>query len=106
MIIKGITVLLSSCAGAILGVLIIYVYTQFEKRKLTRKPKKNENKKVKNEDGGTELLNQKIREKNTTMIDFNCAADGIDSMDYIKKRQSHEDEAYNILKSKKEKNHD
>lgn len=73
------------------------------KSESAHKQQRKRNLKEKSADKGTELLNQKIREKNTTMIDFNCAADGIDSTDYIRKRQSHEDEAYNILKSKKEK---
>lgn len=103
MIIEGIIVLLSGFLGLVLGALSVYAYIRFKKRKRTQTTKKKKFKKEKSADKGTELLNQKIREKNITMIDFNCAADGIDSTDYIRKRQSHEDEAYNILKSKKEK---
>ncbi len=123
MITEGMLLFLSILIGFSLGVSVVFILI-LAKRRNTRKDKSHPQKmkrsvgKIKqyikahkrcskpkkdHTSNGKDLLQSKIREKDSSFVEFNCAAEGVDTAEYIRERQSHEDTAYNVLKEKTKK---
>ena len=122
MIIESFSLFLSILFGFLLGMGVVFLIVFVSHRKYTKNKSIRIKRKIKNEkqksadmrkksiykgkkeqDNGNELLQNKLKKPDLSYVEFNCAADGVDESDYIRKRQAHEDQAYNILRNKTKK---